>query len=106
MSSVSVGEGTVDKIEIMSDVAEVFVDNTAEVAAQAGPMVNKVATAAADSYFPVAALEYLTDYIHIIRIPEVKKFLGIPIIPVTPPSSTDQKPAFSFFEALKKYAAA
>ncbi|KAG8375104.1 hypothetical protein BUALT_Bualt10G0065600 [Buddleja alternifolia] len=42
----------------------------------------------------------------VIKKPEVKKFLGIPIIPVTPPSSTDQKPGFSFFEALKKYAAA
>lgn len=41
----------------------------------------------------------------VIRKPEVKKFLGIPIIPVTPPS-TDKKPAISFFEALKKYAAA
>ncbi|KAL2516703.1 Mitochondrial inner membrane protein OXA1 [Abeliophyllum distichum] len=64
MSSASIGEGAVDKIEIMNDVAEVFVDNTAEVVAQAGPMVNEVAIAAADSYFPVAALQYLTDYIH------------------------------------------
>ncbi|CAA3000613.1 mitochondrial inner membrane protein OXA1-like [Olea europaea var. sylvestris] len=64
MSSASVGEGAMDNIEIMSDVAEVFVENTAQVAAQAGPMVNEVAIAAADSYFPVAALQYLTDYVH------------------------------------------
>ncbi|KAL3844480.1 hypothetical protein ACJIZ3_001883 [Penstemon smallii] len=43
----------------------------------------------------------------VIRRPAVKKFLGVPIIPVTPPTSTtNQTPKFSFFEALKKYAAA
>lgn len=41
-----------------------------------------------------------------LKNPEVKKMLGVPIIPVTPPSSTDQKPGLSFFEALNKYAAA
>ncbi|KAL3499225.1 hypothetical protein ACH5RR_038318 [Cinchona calisaya] len=42
----------------------------------------------------------------VIKNPAVKKALGIPIIPVTPPSPGEQKPAFSFFEAVKKYAAA
>ncbi|GFQ07995.1 hypothetical protein PHJA_002943500, partial [Phtheirospermum japonicum] len=41
--------------------------------------------------------------ISVLRKPEVKKFLGIPIVPVTPPS-TNQKPTYSFFESLKKYA--
>ncbi|KAL2547624.1 Mitochondrial inner membrane protein OXA1 [Forsythia ovata] len=58
--SASVGEGAVDKIEIMSDVVEVLADKTVE----AGPVVNEVAIAAADSYFPVAALQYVIDYIH------------------------------------------
>ncbi|MCE3050529.1 hypothetical protein HAX54_047445 [Datura stramonium] len=40
----------------------------------------------------------------VVKNPAVKKFLGIPIIPVTPPS--EQKPALPFFETLKKYAAA
>ncbi|GAA0171184.1 transporter [Lithospermum erythrorhizon] len=43
----------------------------------------------------------------VIKKPEVKKFLGIPIIPVTPPSPTNnQQSGFSFFDAIKKYAAA
>ncbi|PIN24047.1 hypothetical protein CDL12_03233 [Handroanthus impetiginosus] len=42
----------------------------------------------------------------VMKNPEVKKFLGIPIIPGMSPPSTDQKPGFSFFEALKKHAAA
>lgn len=45
----------------------------------------------------------------VIKNPEIKKFLGIPIIPVTPPppgSSTGPKPGFSFFEALNKFMAA
>ncbi|GAA0184902.1 transporter [Lithospermum erythrorhizon] len=41
----------------------------------------------------------------VIRRPEVKKLFGIPIIPVTP-APTDQQPGFSFFDAIKKYAAA
>lgn len=40
----------------------------------------------------------------VVKRPAVKKFLGIPIIPVTPPS--EQKPGLPFFETLKKYAAA
>lgn len=44
----------------------------------------------------------------VIKRPAVKKALGIPIIPVapTPPPTGEQKPAFSFFDAVKKYAAA
>ncbi|KAL0458095.1 UNVERIFIED_CONTAM: Mitochondrial inner membrane protein OXA1 [Sesamum latifolium] len=40
-----------------------------------------------------------------LKKPEVKKFLGLPILPKAPPP-TVQKPAFSFFDALKKYTAA
>lgn len=36
----------------------------------------------------------------------MKNALGIPNIPVTPPPAGEQKPGFSFFEAMKKYAAA
>lgn len=39
-----------------------------------------------------------------VKKPAVKKFLGVPIIPVTPKS--EQKPGLPFFETLKKYAAA
>ncbi|CAA2996829.1 mitochondrial inner membrane protein OXA1-like isoform X2 [Olea europaea var. sylvestris] len=60
MSAASVGEGAADKIEIVNDVVEVLADKTAE----AGAVVNEVAIAAADSYFPVAALQYLIDYVH------------------------------------------
>lgn len=43
----------------------------------------------------------------VIKRPKVKELLGIPIIPVTPPSQSDtQQPGFSFFGAMKKYAAA
>ncbi|KAL0371910.1 UNVERIFIED_CONTAM: Mitochondrial inner membrane protein OXA1 [Sesamum calycinum] len=36
-----------------------------------------------------------------LKKPEVKKFLGLPILPKAPPP-TVQKPAFSFFDSLKK----
>ncbi|XP_047338684.1 mitochondrial inner membrane protein OXA1 [Impatiens glandulifera] len=42
----------------------------------------------------------------VIKTPKVKKLLGIPIIPVAPPSIASEKPALPFFETLKKYAAA
>lgn len=61
--STAVGEGA-DKIEYMADVAEVLADKTAEVVASAAPAVNEVAIAAADSAFPVAALQYLIDNVH------------------------------------------
>ncbi|CAL5433780.1 unnamed protein product [Camellia sinensis] len=61
--STAVGEGA-DKIEYMADVAEVLADKTAEVVASAAPAANEVAIAAADSAFPVAALQYLIDNVH------------------------------------------
>ncbi|CAL5433794.1 unnamed protein product [Camellia sinensis] len=62
--STAVGEGA-DKIEYMADVAEVLADKTAEVVASAAPAANEVAIAAADSAFPVAALQYLIDNVHL-----------------------------------------
>ncbi|EYU40018.1 hypothetical protein MIMGU_mgv11b022193mg, partial [Erythranthe guttata] len=40
-----------------------------------------------------------------LKKPGVKEFLGVPVIPVEPPSP-DQKPALSFFDSIKKYAEA
>ncbi|KAL0297523.1 UNVERIFIED_CONTAM: Mitochondrial inner membrane protein OXA1 [Sesamum radiatum] len=57
----SLGEGSADKIEMMTDVLG---DKAVEVASQVGPVANEVAVAAADSFFPVAALQYLIDYVH------------------------------------------
>lgn len=63
------GEGAEDKMEYMSDMVDVLADRSVEAvtaAAQvATPAVNEVAVAAADSFFPVAALQYLIDYVHI-----------------------------------------
>lgn len=53
------------KMEYMSDVAGVLSDGGVEVVSQQGvAAVSEVAVAAADSYFPVAALQYLIDYVH------------------------------------------
>lgn len=64
MSSTSVGDGAAEKIEIMTDVADSFANKTVEVASLAVPVVNEVAVAASDSFLPVAALQYLVDYVH------------------------------------------
>lgn len=64
MSSTSVGDGAAEKIEIITDVADAFANKTVEVASQAVPVVNEVAVAASDSFLPVAALQYLVDYVH------------------------------------------
>ncbi|KAL8053983.1 hypothetical protein ABFX02_05G108600 [Erythranthe guttata] len=53
----SLGEGPPENIEIMTDKA-------VDVASQVGPVVNEVAIAAADSSTPVAAIQYLVDYVH------------------------------------------
>ncbi|KAL3498986.1 hypothetical protein ACH5RR_041718 [Cinchona calisaya] len=69
MSTTSIAGGSADKIEYITDVADVLADNSVEVvvtqaAAAAAPVVNEVAVAAADSFLPVAALQYLIDYVH------------------------------------------
>ncbi|XP_019160633.1 PREDICTED: mitochondrial inner membrane protein OXA1-like [Ipomoea nil] len=61
--STGVGEG-VDKIEYMSDIADVLSDKAVEVVASQAPVVNEVAIAAADSFLPVAVLQHLIDYVH------------------------------------------
>lgn len=53
-----------DKIDLMSDVADVLTDTTVQSVASQVPAVNEVATAAADSFFPVAALQYFIDFVH------------------------------------------
>lgn len=62
MSS-SVGGGA-EKIEYISEVAE-LADKAVEAVASQVPAVNEVAIAAADSFLPVKALQYLIDYVHI-----------------------------------------
>ncbi|KAK0593452.1 hypothetical protein LWI29_036933 [Acer saccharum] len=61
--STTVGEGS-DKIELMSDVADVLTDATTQVVANHAPAVNEVAIAAADSFLPVAALQHVIDAVH------------------------------------------
>ncbi|XP_030470154.1 mitochondrial inner membrane protein OXA1 [Syzygium oleosum] len=61
--STAVGESA-DKIELISDVAEVITDTTVQAVASQAPAVSEVAIAAADSYLPVMALQYLIDYVH------------------------------------------
>ncbi|KAK9103868.1 hypothetical protein Sjap_021122 [Stephania japonica] len=65
-SSRAIGEGG-DGVEYMSDVAGILSDEGAAVAvasASQAPVVNEVAVAAADSFYPVAALQYLIDGVH------------------------------------------
>ncbi|KAL8521269.1 hypothetical protein ACS0TY_011705 [Phlomoides rotata] len=59
-SNASVGEGSADNIELLNDVVSVVADKAVE----AAPVLNEVAIAAADSFFPVAALQYVIDYVH------------------------------------------
>ncbi|XP_040987233.1 mitochondrial inner membrane protein OXA1-like isoform X3 [Juglans microcarpa x Juglans regia] len=61
--STTVGDGS-EKIEIMSDVAGVLTDTTVEAVASQASAVNEVAIAAADSFLPVQALQYLIDAVH------------------------------------------
>lgn len=61
--STTVGESA-DKIELISDVAEAITDTTIQAVASQAPAVSEVAVAAADSYLPVQALQYVIDYVH------------------------------------------
>ncbi|KAM3263171.1 mitochondrial inner membrane protein OXA1 [Capsicum annuum] len=62
--STDIGGGA-DKIDYMTDVAEVLADKAVEAVVSQAPAVNEVAIAAADCYLPVKALMYLMDYVHI-----------------------------------------
>ncbi|XP_027346555.1 mitochondrial inner membrane protein OXA1 isoform X1 [Abrus precatorius] len=61
MSTVNQGS---DKIDIMTDVADVLTDTTMETVASQAPVVDEVALAAADSFLPVKALQYVIDAVH------------------------------------------
>ncbi|KAL5711747.1 hypothetical protein ACHQM5_013993 [Ranunculus cassubicifolius] len=70
--SKAVGGGS-DKVEYMQDVTEILTENGVETVSQAPdiataitqvPGVSEVAIAAADSYAPVAALQYIIDGVH------------------------------------------
>lgn len=62
MSTV-IGDGS-DKINDTGYFAEVITDKTLEVVTSQAPAVSEVAVAAADSFPPVAALQYLIDGVH------------------------------------------
>lgn len=62
--STDIGGGA-DKIDYMTDVAEVLADKAVEAVVSQAPAVNEVAVAAADCYLPVKTLMYLMDYVHI-----------------------------------------
>ncbi|OVA05726.1 Membrane insertase OXA1/ALB3/YidC [Macleaya cordata] len=65
-STGAIGGGS-DKLEYMGDVAEILTEKSLEAgqaAASQVPVVSEVAIAAADSFPPVAALQYLIDGIH------------------------------------------
>lgn len=62
--STDIGGGA-DKIDYMTDVAEVLADKAVEAVVSQAPAVNEVAIAAADCYLPVKGLMYLMDYVHI-----------------------------------------
>ncbi|KAK9668398.1 hypothetical protein RND81_13G057500 [Saponaria officinalis] len=61
--STFIGEGT-DKVEYMSDVAGAISDGSVEVVASQAPVLSEVAIAAADSAFPVAALQHVINAVH------------------------------------------
>ncbi|KAF5729752.1 hypothetical protein HS088_TW20G00116 [Tripterygium wilfordii] len=60
----STGSEASDQIGLMSDVADVFTDATVQAVATQAPAVSEVAIAAADSFLPIAALQYLIDAVH------------------------------------------
>ncbi|CAL5213402.1 unnamed protein product [Lathyrus oleraceus] len=53
-----------DRITAMTDVADVLIDTTMEAVASQAPVASEVAIAAADSYLPVQALQYVIDAVH------------------------------------------
>ncbi|KAK1438509.1 hypothetical protein QVD17_04318 [Tagetes erecta] len=63
--STTVGDADeANKIDYMYDMADVLADKTMEVVSTQAPAVSEVAVAAADSWLPVAALQYAIDGIH------------------------------------------
>lgn len=62
MSS-TIGDGS-EKIEFMSDVAEVLTDTTVQSVVSQAAVANEVAIAAADSFIPVKGVQYFIDGMH------------------------------------------
>ncbi|KAL2902777.1 Mitochondrial inner membrane protein OXA1 [Bienertia sinuspersici] len=61
--STSIGKET-ENVEFISDVAGVISDAPVEVVASQAPAMSEIAIAAADSAYPVAALQYVIDSVH------------------------------------------
>ncbi|CAI0408687.1 unnamed protein product [Linum tenue] len=61
--STAIGESS-DKIELISDVAEVLAETPIEAVASQAAGVSEVAVAAADSFLPVAFLQHCIDAVH------------------------------------------
>ncbi|CAL1373581.1 unnamed protein product [Linum trigynum] len=61
--STAIGESA-DKIELISDVAEVLAETPIEAVASQAAGVSEVAVAAADSFLPVAFLQHCIDAVH------------------------------------------
>ncbi|KAA3457040.1 mitochondrial inner membrane protein OXA1-like [Gossypium australe] len=53
-----------DRIGLMTDISETLKDSSFEAVASQAPAVNEVAVAAADSWLPVAAIQYVIDAVH------------------------------------------
>ncbi|TKY59309.1 Mitochondrial inner membrane protein OXA1 [Spatholobus suberectus] len=63
MSTVNQGSDKIDN-DMMTDVADILTDTTMETVASQAPILNEVAIAAADSFLPVKALQYVIDAVH------------------------------------------
>ncbi|KAK9051988.1 hypothetical protein SSX86_028616 [Deinandra increscens subsp. villosa] len=64
MSTSIGGGGEAEKINYVYDMADVLADKTMEAVSSQAPAVSEVAVAAADSWIPVAALQYAIDGVH------------------------------------------
>ncbi|TYJ46325.1 hypothetical protein E1A91_A02G113400v1 [Gossypium mustelinum] len=53
-----------DRIGLMTDISETLKDSSFEAVASQAPAVNEVAAAAADSWLPIAAVQYVIDAVH------------------------------------------
>ncbi|KAJ9549716.1 hypothetical protein OSB04_022259 [Centaurea solstitialis] len=58
------GSGGAEKIEYMTDMADMLSDKTMEAVSTQAPAVSEIAVAVADSWPPVAALQYVIDGVH------------------------------------------
>lgn len=61
--STTAGDGS-DKVELIGNITEVLRDSTMEAVASQAPVLNEVAIAAADNWYPVAALQHFIDQVH------------------------------------------